>query len=547
MPHLLILSTLSFHLMTDSRRERVMSKEAEEIAVFRFGVIAPLVCRQFENKSQEKEARKEILAKQWKQPDGNLKRIPARTLRFWLARYRQYGLDGLYDGMRKSRPSKGISKALSEQLLADAEKLRRELPSRSVSTIVRLLASKGVDISSVCTRTLTRQLKQRGATKKKIERQAGYFQRWEQIHVNDLWQGDTAHGIWLEDPTDPNQVKKTKLIAFIDDASRVCTHAQFYFDEQLPSLIDTFSKALLKRGKPRRLLLDNAFIYHSSTLGGMCAQLRIELSFCRPRRPQGKGKIERWIKSVKERFYPEATHAGLTTLTQLNEAFQAWLEKEYHRKTHTELDRTPIERWQQDAQLVDPVSQEEIRRALMLRAKRRVHENTATVSLDARDYQVSPLYAGEVVEVRWHPDDIDAIEVWLDEQFIEIAQQIARQPRVECKMQIEEKDKAPLPLASAKSYLYGMAEEKTQSVAAFLRPDDLLSLEEFVQLLVSMFERPLEQTELDKLGQFFKQFSPIKKRETQKALQQAIDVKGRQLHLRFYLHHLEHVLQAGRR
>lgn len=120
----------------------------------------------------------------------------------------------------------------------------------------------------------------------------GSFQRWEQAHVNRLWQADTSSGVWLPDPQNPKKVKRTRLISFIDDASRVCTHAEFYWDEKLPSLVDCFRKALLKRGKPERLLFDNAFIFHSNTINLMSHIFQLKFLFAENIRPRAKAKLK---------------------------------------------------------------------------------------------------------------------------------------------------------------------------------------------------------------------------------------------------------------
>ena len=44
-------------------------------------------------------------------------------------------------------------------------------------------------------------------------------------YANELWQGDTMYGPSIQH-TD-GKWKKTFLIAFIDDASRLITHAEF--------------------------------------------------------------------------------------------------------------------------------------------------------------------------------------------------------------------------------------------------------------------------------------------------------------------------------
>jgi transposase InsO family protein len=524
-----------------------MTDEKENQAVFRFGVIAPLVCIRFENKAQERAVRAEILAQAWKHPDGSIRLVAARTLRLWIARYRQNGLDGLYDGMKQPRPNKGQTKVLPKTILDEAIRLRHEVPSRSVHTIVRLLIAQGLPTEGFSNRTLARQLKHHRATKQIVERGDGYFQRWEQFLANDLWQGDTAHGIWLPDPTNPKKLKKTKLITFIDDATRVCVHAEFYFDEQLPSLVDTFSKALQKRGRPSRLLLDNAFIYHSNTLAGMCANLQIALSFCTARRPQGKGKVERWIRTVKDCFYPEAARAGLASLDELNKLFSTWLASEYHSKIHSELNCTPLERWQRDVQHVRPVDTAEIRRALMLRARRRVHNNTCCVLLEGEEYQVSPTFADEMVEVRWHPDSLENIEIWSDGSFAEIAPRVIRHSHVPKKKFDVEQDASYEPLSSSKNYFAALQSEQLTLFPLARKNDDLLSLEQFQKLVSDCLTRPLNDSDLSRTRSFFSQFAPLHLQLTVMALEQAVDAKGTHLHLRFYLQHLEKVVQQNRR
>ena len=524
-----------------------MTDEKENHAVFRFGVIAPLVCSRFDNKAQERAVRADILAKAWKHPDGSLRQIAPRTLRYWLARYRQNGLDGLYDGMKQPRRNKGQTKVLPTSILDEAIKLRREVPSRSVHTLLRLLAAQGFPVDGFSDRTLARQLKQHRATKQKVERGDGYFQRWEQDRANDMWQGDTAHGIWLPDPNNPNKLKKTKLITFVDDATRVCTHAEFYFDEQLPSLVDTFSKALQKRGRPCRLLLDNAFIYHSNTLAGMCANLQISLSFCTARRPQGKGKVERWIRTVKDSFYPEAARAGLASLDELNKRFHNWLASEYHNKVHSELHSTPLDRWQKDISHIRPVDTAEIRRALMLRARRRVHNNTSCALLEGEEYQVSPTFAGEMIEVRWHPDSLDNIEIWSAGSFVEIAARVIRHTHVPKKKFDVGQEAEYEPLSSSKNYFAALQNDQPSSFPSLQKNDEFLSLEQFQKILADSLSRSLNETELSRSRSFFSQFAPLKLQLTADALAQATDVKGTHLHLRFYLQHLEKITQQNRR
>jgi transposase InsO family protein len=448
--------------------------------------------------------------------------------------------------MNVARKNKGTCTAIAASSLEMAVQFRREVPSRSVVQILKLMESNGVTEGSINARTLARQLKQRGITKGKLERGDGYFQRRECRIANEMWQGDTSYTMWLPDPQNPSKKKRTKLIAFIDDASRLCTHAEFYFDEKLPNLVDAFSKALLKRGKPNRLLLDNGSNYRSHLMEGMCAQLEIELAFCKPRRPQGKGKIERWFRTLKEGFLQEASRAGITELEELNRQLHAWLELEYHTRKHSELDETPLQRWNVDESKARYLSADEIRRALMIREKRRVHSATCTVVLDGEDYQVSPSYAGDMVEVRWHPDHIEEIEIWHDGTFVEIAQKISRPEHVERRKALEEEEHYE-PLDSSKSYLQKLASKFGNATLQTRERTDLLTENEFIEVVSRQTGRTLQGKELDSLRLFFFRFTPLNRETVERAVRQAVTAKGGGLHVRVIIQHLQEKVQEARK
>lgn len=514
--------------------------QRHKVALFRYGVIAPLVCRKL-SADESRSTRQNVLTQIFSYPDGSQRRVPERTVRHWLGRYRKFGFKGLFDDFRSDR---GASKAIPEELLQKAIALRKEEPARSVRTIIELLKSNGADGGVAKNRTLARKLNEKGATKKLLKKGAGTYERWEQVHVNDLWHGDTSHGIWLRDPENPTKAKKTKFIVFIDDASRVCTHGEFYFDEQLPRLLDCFGKALLKRGLPCRMLFDNAFIYHSTSMATMCAELGTEISFCKPRAPQGKGKVERFIKTVQDSFMTEANRSGVDSLAALNEMFRGWLE-DYHNRVHSQLDGlTPSERWKQDLARVSPVTQSDVKHALMMRAKRKVHINTATVAVDGQDYQASPDLAGQEVEVRWHPHDAESVELWMLGEFIETAPRFQIKHFTENKSRQQEQDDAPgTPVESSKTL---MAEYRTNSSIASAEPvrtDDLLACTEFTKVLRDILDRALVQEELDMLGRFFSRLAPFRRGAVVETLERCVAVKGTDLHLRYYLEQLEQTLK----
>ena len=108
-------------------------------------------------------------------------------------------------------------------------------------------------------------------------------------------------------------------------------------------------QALLRRGVPIKLVVDNGAAYRANTLQGVCARLGIHLIFCRPYAPEGKGKLERWHRTCRDQFLTEIDERHITSLADLNARLWAWLEQVYHQTAHGGLaGLTPLARYQRD-------------------------------------------------------------------------------------------------------------------------------------------------------------------------------------------------------
>ncbi|MBX9725175.1 MAG: DDE-type integrase/transposase/recombinase [Candidatus Obscuribacterales bacterium] len=513
----------------------------EEMALFKYRVISVLLDGQL-TIEQERAQRKEVLEKQWEFPDGSKGKIKPRTLRHWLEKYRKNGFDGLYYCNKQAKRNKGICRAISPNLLDVARELREENKSRSVEQILELMQhGKSLDVSAVNPRTLMRYFKRLGLKKGRSSKGKGQHERYGQESANILWHGDTAQTFSLADPYNPGQVKKARLVVFIDDATRVCPHGEFYFDEQLPSVLDTLSKALLRRGKPTRILLDNAKTFRSTTLELMCAELDIGLNFCRPRRPQGKGKIERYIRTLKESFILEAKKApNINTLEELNAAFQGWLEL-YGNRVHSELEGlTPEQRWARDEYRINrSLTENQIRQAMMLRADRTVQFSTALVLLNNREYQASRELAGQEVQIRWNPERQDQIQIWMEGRYLETALLKERKAHVERDWrQDEPEDIVASKLESAGEYCAALMQDRVGKQRR-KDPNDLCRLEDFEKLLATCV-RPFDtEEELEQITEHFRRFGPLRKTGTEEKLMQMVAEKGADRGLRAYLERLE--------
>jgi transposase InsO family protein len=151
--------------------------------------------------------------------------------------------------------------------------------------------------------------------------------RFAFAHAGDLWMSDVMHG-----PTvgigERGQRRKAYLIAFLDDATRVIPYAAFALSENTQAFLPIFKQALLRRGRPARLYVDNGSNYRSQHLALVCAKLGIALIHSRPHQPEGRGKQERWFRTVRAQFLTRLTPADTESLDALNRRLWLWIESE---------------------------------------------------------------------------------------------------------------------------------------------------------------------------------------------------------------------------
>ena len=233
------------------------------------------------------------------------------------------------------------------------------------------------------------------------------FGRFEASRCNEIWTGDALHGPVIAG-------RKTYLFAFIDDRSRAVMAARFGFSEDTVRLAAALRPALASRGVPEPVYVDNGSAFVDSWLLRACASLGIKLVHSAPGRPQGRGKIERFFRTVRDQFLVEITEeaaAAITGLDELNRLFTAWTETVYHPRAHSETGAPPLRRWQEGVPVPLPLPTPAQLREAFLWSEFRTVTKTATVSLHGNTYQVDELLAGRKVELVFDPFDLADIEV----------------------------------------------------------------------------------------------------------------------------------------
>ena len=282
-------------------------EKKREIATFRFGVISDLVVSHTLERGEREKLLREKAERQWLIPYSRRTRISGSTLALWVRRYERSGrkLESLYP---QGRADMGQSRALDEEVAQSLINLKKEHPRASIQALIRMLQERKLIDSwaKICPTTVYRFLKSQGlwdvsppAVKDR--------RRFEAELPNDLWQSDMMYGPMVKGE---GRQRKTFLFAFLDDMSRLIPHAQFYLSEGLENYLDCLRQASLRRGLPRRLYVDNGPTFRSQHLAQITASLGIALIHSTPYQPEGRGKVERWFRTVREDFLPRWRGAG---------------------------------------------------------------------------------------------------------------------------------------------------------------------------------------------------------------------------------------------
>jgi putative transposase len=384
-----------------------MDAKAEKLALFRYGLIAPLVLETLPRGELTRRA-EEIAARPYDIPDSQRISVSVDTLLEWALRYRKGGFDALAP---KPRQDRGQSRAIPPQLAGLIERLKRENPHRSGMTLLRELALSAEQNGAtsgpgVSASTLYRFLKQRGLTERQLLATAVH-KKFEAQSSNQIWQADMLFGPYVQRPGGGKM--QAFLHAILDDASRLIPHAQFYPNQGLDACLDCLRQAIAARGVPVRLYIDNAKIYRSQQLARIAASLGILIVHTPPYQPEGRGKIERYFRTVGDQFLTNLDRKQSLSLEQLNDRYWTWLENVYHCSEHSALGSTPLLRWQRDIEQVRQLPPAtDLRRLFFYRLHRLVRRD-CTFLLHNQYYEAPPQLTGETVEVRFDP--LDAFEV----------------------------------------------------------------------------------------------------------------------------------------
>jgi len=363
-------------------------KRKNEVALFRLAVLGDLIHAELRRGAQRRAL--ETKAKEvWLCPGGKSRRISAKTIESWLSAYRKHGFDGL---VPRERKDKGSCKAIPQHLQDLIVDMKREDPGRSVPVILSELRGSGlIRPDQFSASSVGRLLKSRGHAGPKLELETPVRLRFVAANCNELWQGDACHGPKLFDKASGRELR-VKIFGLLDDKSRLVTYLRAGFHERQEDFLRVLLEAIVRRGIPRAVLLDNHGSFSGSDTRIACAQLGIRLVFARPYDGASKGKIERFWRTLRAHVLNRLDLTKVTTIDDLNVRLMTWVTSEYNQRPHAGISgRTPLSVFEEDADQVRRVEDYsgDLESAFDASLERTV-KNDATCSFRGSIYEVPP-------------------------------------------------------------------------------------------------------------------------------------------------------------
>lgn len=345
--------------------------------------------------------------------DGNSRNFTWRTISTWLYRYKSRGVTGIESQARKD---KGIPRKITPEELLEALNTARAHFRDSTAdrmSLYRYCIEKGLlRKEQIAQTTFYRFIREYELLKDDDQLTHKKRLAFAMQYANQLWQGDTMFGPYVKDVD--KKPKQTKLIAFIDDASRVVTHAEFFFEENTNTLVKALKAAFYKRGIPEQLYVDNGSIYTSSEITLICARIGCILRHTPVRDGAAKGKVERFFRRVRQQFLSKSL--DLSSLEKLNGQFTLWLEDDYNGAVHSTLGMKPIDRFSFDLKRINFLPPSETNDELFFAEESRKVKKDNTFSFKNTRYETPVDLRDKEITIRFDRSNLDRIVIYYKSQ-----------------------------------------------------------------------------------------------------------------------------------
>ena len=375
-------------------------------AQFRFSVVGVLIARP-PAKGELQQKLKELANQCYMHPvTGAFTTFHFSTIESWYYKAKN-SQDPIIALGRKIRSDIGQSLSITSNMLILLGKQYSTYPSWSYQLHTDNLAAtiekqENFEAAPPSYSTIRRCMKKKGwvkkASKKKNQTQGqkAALERFENFEIrsfeasycNQLWHLD-FHECSRRVADSNGEWHTPKALCILDDYSRLCCHIQWYLHETAEVLIHALIQAFFKRGLPRALMTDNgaAMIAHETRNG--LTRLSITHETTLPYSPYQNGKQESFWGNLEGRLLAMVQQVEPLTLAYLNNATQAWVEMEYNKKKHNEIEMSPIKRFSEGKDVSRPAPDEEqVKRAFTIRESRKQRQSDGTISIQGIRFEI---------------------------------------------------------------------------------------------------------------------------------------------------------------
>jgi transposase InsO family protein len=365
------------------------------VALKKFSLISPIINGQVKSIG---EYSKEVTKSPIEMPHYGIKNYAPKTIENWYSEYIKGGIDALKPSPRSDRDT---SRVLTPEMAGSIINKLKAYPKAPATIIYDMLTEEGAFLKKDVSIATVRRFISKNKRLPDIGGDTTQMLRFTKEYVNQLWMTDVMYGPYIG----TKKKQATYLLAYIDDASRLITHAQFYLSQNLESLRNSFRDAVLRRGIPKIIYTDNGKIYRCQGFEYICANIGVTVLHHAVSMAHQKGKIERFFRTVRLRFLSVLKSEDLLDVDMLNQKFSEWLLEDYHKRPHEGLSgETPLNFFLNQSEHVELVTDlTEFNKKLLISVKRTVRKD-ATISLGGRLYETEMFLAGEKLTVKYEPD-----------------------------------------------------------------------------------------------------------------------------------------------
>lgn len=340
--------------------------------------------------------------------EGNTRTFTWRTISTWYYRYKKRGVTGV---TVKSRSDKGKTRKVTPEELLEA--INQALPFfveryRTKFEIYKMCIEKGIlRKEQLAPTTFYRFVREYDLLNDAIDHNKKRL-AFAMAHANELWQADTLFGPHVKDPA--GKMVQTKLIAFIDDASRLICHAQFFFNETIDAMVTALKAAFYKRGLPQQLYVDNGSIYCCQEITLICARVGCILRHTPIRDGASKGKIERFFRRLRDQFL--SRKLDLSSIETLNRQLTQWIEEAYNSSTHSAIGMTPVSRFAMDMNFVKFLPPNQANDELFYAEDTRKVKKDNTFSFQNVRYEAATDLRNKTITIRFDRNTLEKVFVY---------------------------------------------------------------------------------------------------------------------------------------